>query len=222
MKPPGPNLPEYKIQRLGRDFSPPGEPALWQAVPALTIDNYLWLDNGYRPRVEVRVGYTGRFIYTSFQVFEKRVRIQYLEFQDPVWKDSCVEFFIDPFPEKEGGYINIETNAAGAMLIAFGPDRVTRVPIPREDLPGLEIATSVKGRIEGEHGADYWTLSYRLPLGLFEKYYGSMVTPGRRARANFYKCGDETDPPHFGAWNPVLVAEPDFHRPKFFGRVLFL
>jgi hypothetical protein len=203
MKPPGPNLAEYEIQPLERDFSPPGEPALWQAVPALTIDNYLWLDNGY-------------------QVFEKRVRIQYLEFQDPVWKDSCVEFFIDPFPEKERGYINIETNAAGAMLIAFGPDRETRTPIPREDLPGLEIATSVQGRIEGEHGADYWTLSYRLPLGLFEKYYGSVVTPGRQARANFYKCGDEIDPPHFGAWNPVLVAEPDFHRPEFFGRVLFL
>jgi hypothetical protein len=222
MKPTRPNLPEYQIQRLDRDLSPPGEPALWQGVPVLAIDNYLWLDNGYRPRVEVKVGYTLRFIYASFQVFEKRVRVQYVEFQDPVWKDSCVEFFIDPFPEKELGYINIEANAAGAMLIAFGPDRDNRTPIPREDVPGFEIATSIKGRIEGEHGANDWTLCYRLPLALFEKYYGTEVTPGRRARANFYKCGDETDPPHFGAWNPVLVEEPDFHRPEFFGRLLFL
>ncbi len=222
MMPATADLPEYKFHRLEMDFSPPGEPAFWKAVPGLTIDNYLWLDNGYRPRVEVKVGYTRRFIYTFFRVFEKRVRIQYLEFQNPVWKDSCVEFFIDPFPEKERGYINIETNAAGAMLIAFGPNRDMRSPIPSQDLPGLEIATSVKGKLEGGHGADYWTLSYRLPLSLFEKYYGSAVTPGHRARANFYKCGDETNPPHFGAWNPVLVAEPDFHRPEFFGRVFFL
>ncbi len=217
-----PDLHEYQISRLPGDFSPPGGAGLWRAIPALTIENYLWLDNGYRPRVEVKVGYTGRFIYTSFLVFEKRVRIRYLDFQDPVWKDSCVEFFIDPFPEKERGYINIETNASGAMLIAFGPDRENRAPIPKEDLPGFEIAASIKGKIDGEHGADSWTLGYRLPLALFENYYGASVTPGRQARANFFKCGDETDPPHFGAWNPVLVASPDFHRPEFFGRVLFL
>ncbi len=216
------NLPEHQISRLPEDFSPPGDASQWRTIPALTIDNYLWLDNGYRPRVEVKVGYTGRFIYTSFLVFEKRVRVQHLDFQDPVWKDSCVEFFIDPFPEKKCGYINIETNAAGALLIAFGPDRDTRVPIPKKDLPGFEIAASIKGRIDGEHGSDSWTLGYRLPLALFENYYGASVTPGCRARANFYKCGDETDPPHFGAWNPVPVAAPDFHRPEFFGRVVFL
>jgi hypothetical protein len=44
---------------------------------------------------------------------------------------------------------------------------------------------------------------------------------GHVARANFYKCGDETETPHFGAWSPVQTPQPDFHRPEFFGRLVF-
>ncbi|MHB1455061.1 MAG: carbohydrate-binding family 9-like protein [Saccharofermentanales bacterium] len=34
---------------------------------------------------------------------------------------------------------------------------------------------------------------------------------------NFYKCGDKTDCPHYGCWNPILLPAPDFHVPAFFG-----
>jgi hypothetical protein len=71
------------------------------------------------------------------------------------------------------------------------------------------------------YGADFWALAYRLPLSLFEKYYSGRIAPGRVARANFYKCGDETEIPHYGAWNPVGSPKPDFHLPEYFGRILF-
>ena len=48
------------------------------------------------------------------------------KFQDPVYKDSCVEFFVDAFPDPGRGYVNFETNAAGTLLAAFGPDRSHR------------------------------------------------------------------------------------------------
>jgi len=213
---------EYQITRIHEDFSLPGDPRFWEEIQAAPVDRYLWLNNGYEPRVEARVCYSPNHLYVYFKAFESAIRVKYTRFQDPVWKDSCVEFFIDPFPEKKVGYINIETNAIGAMLIYFGPDRHHRAPIPAEDLKGFEIVPSVKAPIDGPHGADCWTLAYQMPLALFEKYYGERISSGREARGNFYKCGDETAVPHYGAWNPVLAPKPDFHRPEFFGRLVFL
>jgi hypothetical protein len=215
------DLPEYRVAGLDRDFPLPGEPSFWRTIPALKINHYLWLDNDYRPLVEVRLCCSHQNLYVHFDVFEAMVRVRYTQFQDPVYKDSCVEMFIDPFPEKRVGYINVETNAAGAMLVAIGPDRSRRTPILQADLDGFEIISSIKGPISGYHGAEFWTLAYRLPLSLFEKHYGAKIKPGQSARANFYKCGDETATPHFGAWSPVQTLRPDFHRPEFFGHLVF-
>ena len=213
--------PEYRITRVEKDFPVPVEPSFWSSIPALKINHYLWLDNGYRPRVDVRLCYNVRSLFVHFDVFESRIRVRFTRFQDPVYKDSCVEMFIDPFPEKRIGYVNVETNALGAVLAAIGLDRGHRTPIPEADLNGMEIVSSVKSPISGYHGAEFWTLAYKLPLSLFEKHYGGRIEPGHSARANFYNCGDETEVRHYGAWSPVRTPQPDFHRPEFFGRLVF-
>ncbi len=212
---------EYRVWSIHEDFALPGKSAFWEAVPAAKVDHYLWLNNGYEPRVEARACYSPNFLYAFFKAWEPRIRVTYTNFQDPVYKDSCVEFFIDPFPEKKLGYLNIETNALGTMLIHFGRERGTRVPVPREALAGFEVKPSIKGPVDGAYGADFWTLAYRLPLSLFEKYYGGRMGRGQVARGNFYKCGDKTEIPHFGAWNPIESPKPDFHLPEYFGRIIF-
>ena len=217
-----PNSPEYRIKRIEKDFSVADTSFSWEGIPGLTIDHYLWLDNGYRPRAEARLCYSPHYIYAYFKVFEGKIKVRFTQFQDPVYKDSCVEIFIDPFPEKCLGYINIETNAIGTMLIAFGPDRQSRAPISPEVAKDFEVTSSVRECLDGKHGAEFWTLTYKLPLAVFEKYYGDKIGPGCLAKGNFYKCGDETEFPHYGAWSPVLCAAPDFHRPEFFGNFRFL
>lgn len=214
--------PEYRVARVDEDFFVPGRASFWSTLPVATIDHYLWLDNDYRPRVEIRACYSRRYIYLSFKVFESRIRARFTRFQDPVYKDSCVELFINPFPEKAIGYVNLEANALGTLLIAVGPDRVRRKAITRQDIRGFRIIPSVRQPLEGALGKEFWTLEYQLPLRLFEKHYGEKIAPGHIAQANFYKCGDETERPHYGAWSPVISDRPDFHRPEFFGRFLFL
>ncbi|WP_350005689.1 carbohydrate-binding family 9-like protein, partial [Phocaeicola dorei] len=44
---------------------------------------------------------------------------------------------------------------------------------------------------------------------------------GMVVRANFYKCGDELQKPHFLSWSPIKIEKPDFHRPDFFGLLEF-
>ncbi|MBP1770518.1 MAG: diguanylate cyclase [Candidatus Aminicenantes bacterium] len=216
-----PERPIYAVRRVSGDFRP-GDPGLsWAEIPALRIGHYLWLDNGYRPEVEARLCRSDQFLHVRFRVGEERIRARYTKFQDPVYKDSCVEFFIDAFPGSGVGYVNFETNAIGTLLAAVGPDRSHRKPLWPEDLAGFEVRSSVAEPVDGTHGAPEWTLEYRVPLALFRKLYGREIGAGCRSAANFYKCGDETEFPHYGAWSPVETPAPDFHRPECFGEIVF-
>jgi hypothetical protein len=218
---PFPGRPNFVVRPLPGDHFPAERPDVWAAVEPLLITSYLWLKNGYEPRVEIRLGYTHDFLYVSFRVRERRVRASFTRFQDPVYKDSCVEFFVDGFPEKSRGYLNIEANALGTMLIAFGRDRHDRRPLSVGEVAGLEVRPSLAAPVDGDIGADGWALDYRLPTGLFEGLFGVRLGPGIRAAANFYKCGDATEIPHYGAWSPVGTPTPDFHQPEYFGTLEF-
>lgn len=211
----------YEVARVGRDFSVGAPPAAWKDLRPLEVGHYLWLDNGYEPHVEARLCYSARFLYVRFDVREARVRARFTRFQDPVYKDSCVEFFIDAFPAERRGYLNFEANALGTFLVQFGPDRSSRRSLTKTDLRGLEARASLKHPVDGAIPGGHWALAYRMPLSLFRRIYGKEIGPGVRSRANFYKCGDETEVRHYGAWNPVGTPAPDFHRPEFFGTLVF-
>jgi len=44
---------------------------------------------------------------------------------------------------------------------------------------------------------------------------------GKTMRANFYKCGDKLQTPHFLSWAPIDLPKPKFHCPEFFGELVF-
>ncbi len=213
-----PEKPSYRVRTV-EDFGydlPGPEP--WQQLPPLLVDHYLWLNNGYKPLVEVRLCWSPKSLYVKFRVAEKRALGRYTKFQDPVYKDSCVEFFVDMFPEKRLGYLNFEMNANGTLLAQFGPDRDHRRSLWPEDLAGMSVFS---GEEAWPEVGDNWHVAYNVPLELFRRFYGDDIRPGHRARANFYKCGDETPIPHYGAWSPVRTPKPDFHRPEYFGELVF-
>jgi hypothetical protein len=213
--------PIYEVVRARRDFDVAGPPSAWQAAPALRVEHYLWMNNRYEPPVEARLCYTARFLYVRFDVREAKVRARFTRFQDPVYKDSCVELFIDPCPDLSRGYVNFEANAIGTFLTAFGPGRHGRKPLTKAQLKSFRASSSLKAPVDGPIAGGRWALAYRIPLALFRSLYGREVGPGTRAAANLYKCGDETEFPHYGAWSPVGTPGPDFHRPEFFGTLVF-
>jgi hypothetical protein len=43
-----------------------------------------------------------------------------------------------------------------------------------------------------------------------------------KLKGNFYKCGEDMTPQHYGSWNPVTAKEPDFHRPECFGDLVIV
>ena len=65
-------------------------------------------------------------------------------------------------------------------------------------------------------GACSWEVALIIPASTFFLHeLGSFA--GRDIRANFYKCGDLLQTPHFLSWNPIDLPKPDFHCPQFFG-----
>ncbi len=215
---------KYIVIKKENDVTNFQDEIFWNDVNELVIsdESYLWVNNGYKPKVVVKVFHTEKNIYLNFKVFEKKVTIKYTEFGETVWKDSCVEFFINPFPNLSKEYFNIEINAMGVPLIGVRKiDNKSKPYYFKEgEVKNWEIISSIKKPIIGEHGNDFWTLHLKIPKLFFEKHYGEKFNT-KNGIANFYKCGDETEFEHYGAWNRIENSKPNFHLPQYFGEINF-
>ena len=127
----------------------------------------------------------------------------------PVWEDSCLECFLSADRQN---YLNLEGNANGALLAAFGPDRHSRERLAERGIRRPTLACTVRD--------DSWEAVYTVPLETLEALFGVCPAVGLQLWANFYVCGDRTPCPCYGAWNDVQTATPDFHRPEYFGRLI--
>ena len=200
---------EYRIVTLPAGTT--ADSVDWNAVPAASIDSFLWLE-GHTPETAAKLVYVESFGFIlRMTCAEEAPKAVYTKYNDPVYTDSCMEFFCDWLGD--GRYINMEMNANGTLLSCIGPDRHARTPIA--DLSGGEIFT-----VKGEILDGCWQVTAAIPSALLCKILGVETIPfgkGYTFRGNFYKCGDETPIPHYGMWSPVGTEKPDFHRPEYFG-----
>ncbi|TSA23042.1 hypothetical protein D4R75_04265 [bacterium] len=212
----------YSVIKKHQNLDDFTRPALWADISALFIANYKWVQNKYAPQVSVKVFHTDKFIYVHYLVLEDRITIRHTSFGSDVFKDSCVEFFLNPFPESSEEYVNMEMNALGVLLIGVGKDGddSKRHYFKEEDTEGFEIISSIKHPVVGSHGSAYWTLHARIPKSFFEKHYGRKFVD-KATIANFNKCGDETEFEHYGSWSEVVNPTPNFHLPQYFGKLIF-
>ena len=145
-------------------------------------------------------------ISIRFETDEKNLRAEVTRENGEVCCDSCVEFFFKP-DVYDVNYINFEINPKGVMHIGLGKDRYGRVHLT-EDRSIFCVESDVK---DGS-----WCIKYYIPDSFLLKYF-KRICPV--CRANFYKCGDKTDHPHYSVWNMVETENPDYHVADFFGVV---
>ncbi len=191
----------------------------WQGIEEIKIKDYLWMKNDYRPEVFVKACYSSKYFYLKFTVYEQKVTVRYINIGDPVYKDSCVEFFINLFPNETQEYFNIEFNAIGTIKMGYGIKR-SRSYLTPTDLNELKIFSTIKAPVKGYHGSDNWKLFCALPISLLERISDRKFI-GNEAAGNFFKCGDETEFKHYGMWNLIDNPNPDFHLPEYFGKIIF-
>ena len=180
--------------------------------PVATVN---WEEFPYRPSVQFRLAHTDDSLLLHFQVREASVRATAPADNGRVWEDSCVEFF--SVPAGDGVYYNLECNCAGTLLVGAGAAREGRQRAPQAVLDRVQRWASLGREPFAERiGACSWEVALIIPASTFFLHeLGSFA--GRDIRANFYKCGDLLQTPHFLSWNPIDLPKPDFHCPQFFG-----
>lgn len=173
-----------------------------------------WEEYPYAPEVCFHLAYSDKALAVLFKVKEDHVRGTAMEYNGPVWEDSCVETFIaDP---NSSGYFNFETNCIGTKLASKRRSRTDADHFCDSLMDRIRCFGSLPHEpvdIEGE-GQSWW-LAEIIPFELI----GLDKAP-ESLRVNFYKCGDKCSKVHFLSWSEIDLPSPDFHCPDFFGKII--
>ena len=199
-----------------------------QSIPALMdkegidfepIETINWQEYPYRPKVYFRMAYSNDALLVHYKVTEKSVAAVAGCDNGNVWEDSCVEFLTMP-DEKDGVYYNYECNCVGRLLIGGGVPG-NRTHAEQNVIDTVDRWASLgKDDFEERIGECTWEVALIIPLKtLFLHNITSLK--GKTFRANFYKCGDKLQTPHFLSWSPIGLPHPNFHCPQFFGKLIF-
>ena len=174
----------------------------------------------YKPRVSFKIAHNGDEIFLQFRVVERGVRGTFeYDYGSQPWTDSCVEFFMTPDLDKPD-YFNVEMTCIGHGTFACGPDRGHRHNFDDKVIGRIRRYASLgSSAVVHDKGRCCWSLTLAIPFDIYG-LDGASVS-GKRLCANFYKCGDDMPVPHFVSWNPIGCPNPDFHRPEYFGELVF-
>lgn len=183
-----------------------------------SIENLPWPEYDYKPKVEFSIAHSNDCLFIKFYVRENAIRAVYYNVNDPVHKDSCVEFFIGFNDERN--YYNFEFNCIGTCHAGFGKDRHKRKPLPDEVLSGIKTMTVIKPA-NGTQQNVHWELTLKIPVEVFSNHRLRQLN-GLKSKGNFFKCGDDLPVPHYLAWNNIKAETPNFHLSEYFGNMEFV
>lgn len=174
-------------------------------------------DAPYSPDCNAVIARSDSHMAVLFHVRGLDLRGTTMEDNGPTFQDSCCEFFLtDPY---DGTYYNFEINCIGTINAAKRTSRINKDKLDAYTLSRIIRLHSVEREvIEKSDSIESWTVAMLIPydiIGINPNY------PPVSLRGNFYKCGDKTAHPHYMSWNPIQTSKPDFHRPEYFGELIF-
>lgn len=172
----------------------------------------------YRPITLFYIARSNDAILLKYTVKGTMLRAVYTNDQDPVYEDSCVEFFCK-LPDSDK-YMNFEFNCIGTCQASKRKGRTEDVvPYSVDELKQIIRFPSMGRRAFNEmEGMFEWELTVKIPFLLMGIDANNLP---EKLLGNFYKCADGTDSQHFVSWSPIQTENPDFHRPEFFGELYF-
>jgi hypothetical protein len=184
------------------------------------IDTINWGKYNYKPQVKFKIAYSDNEIFIKYYVQEEYLKAEKTKTNQMVCEDSCVEFFVSP--ANDGIYYNIEFNAIGTCLMGSGTCRDENTLAESSIISKIRRKTSVGEEPFAEIKGNFsWELTAAIPYEVFSHHNVSNLK-GETFKANFYKCGDKLSFPHYLTWNPVGTAKPDYHQPRYFGKIKFI
>ncbi len=192
------------------------------------IDCFHHKSESQHPLTYVKMGWDDYGIALCFWVSDRYMVCRNTELNSAVCRDSCVEFFVKP--SSFNGYINFEYNCGGALHCSYivNNKRINGVfeeyyPIKTENARLIKIVTDQPKTYNDEITQPrIWCLSTSISWMVFNNFESDFQLPtqGTRWAGNFYKCADNSSHPHWASWN-AIGDELNFHRPEYFGSLIF-
>ena len=188
------------------DEKPTLDSPIWNDVEKATLDNDNFCgENAEKMTVTAQGVCTKYGITVKFESDEKNPVTKYSHANQPAWTDSCVEFFLAPYPDEQGNYLNFEQSLGGALLLQKGPNAADRTYIPHSD----EFFETEK--YIDENG---WKIKFFIPFSFSDKHF---VTMNKKFRGNFQFCCEDKNV--YLTWNRIENPFPAFHKPEYFGEM---
>src|SRR5690606_25070673 len=192
-----------------------------ERMDSVTITNYLGEMPVFKPKAIATLRYDDHHLFLHFSVADRHVFYNVTDYNGPVSKDACVEFFFAPDVESPTNYFNLEINVGGTALMRYNGNG--RVPIAPSDFEAVEITRSLildQGQVIDDSVT--WQIRCKIPLDMLKKY-ASITWPrsGVKWRGNFYKTASTGKNKHWMAWSTVESETPNFHLPEYFGSLIF-
>jgi len=182
------------------------------------VDQLNWESFPYRPICNFYIARSKSSLYIRYQVSGNCLRAENSKDQEPVWQDSCVEFFTKV--PGDDHYFNFEFNCIGTSLAARRLSRSESEYLSPEKMSKVLRYPSLPRRPFCEmEGMFTWEITVVIPfevIGVDADNIPEYIT------GNFYKCADATALPHYLSWSPIGTDKPDFHRPEYFGQLRFV
>ncbi len=149
----------------------------------------------------------------SMTALEREPLRRYTQNDDPVYKDSALEAFLDFAPEQpQTGYLNFEMNSYGALLGEFGTGRNRKA---------VKECTSWRACCEALIEETQWSVLLRIPMELICDLYGrAPLKQGDTFTCNFFKICEDASAEHYASYAPIVSPVPNFHLPEFFDRAI--
>ncbi len=179
----------------------------------MLMTSYHWESTpSYRPLCFCKIGLVNDSIVVFLKCYESEPRAVYENRDDPMYLDSCLEFFA-ACVKGRNEYVNVECNSRGVFLCEFGDGKYNRSL--------TSSLTSLSPKVDSFKGEDdngsYWGVQIELSKDFVcDLYKTDMDFEFSDIRANFYKCGDDCEIQHYVAFSPVTTLPPGFHNPDCF------
>ena len=167
------------------------------------LNHQLW-QTTFSSLVYAKVKLENNTLVVVMKCEEKNPKAIYTKRNEPVYEDSCMEFFVK-FDKNDENYFNFEMNANGALLCQYGKNRHERQFIECSLVEVQVLQTK-----------NDWQVTLKIPETFIKQYNQSFLSS---VLCNFYKCGDKTSQPHYFSWAKILEEKPNFHCPKYFKEI---
>lgn len=216
--------PEYTIYRAGTTIAVDGqldEPA-WTGAPDVGAFVFPWYESGKKEQTVAKLLWDDTYLYVAFICEDGYIWAEHTQRDSGVYLDDAVEVFTAPNPDRPQAYFNIEMNVLGIFLDNFHPEKSERKDRQNWNGKGIRIKTTIEGTLNDDSDKDqYWILEAAIPLKNFSQVARHIPPEAEDVwHLNLNRLGGNIND-QFSQWSASQTAEPDFHVPEDFGRVIF-